>query len=117
MSITQLTLNLGQSSVSLHFTPEAARELQQALGELMQRLKAVAAKAGAGGGKPAPQKPVEYRHRGEVYLEVFCNPNIWASPFAAKVLVAVRDDRIQLSAEAELTRIVEDVNLYLEQVG
>ena len=108
-----LTLNLVEGSVSFSFSPEAAREFKAALNELMQSLKAVAAKT-SGGGKPSPQRPMEYRYTGEVFLEIFCNPNIWASPFAAKVLVTLRDDRIRLSTEAELTRVVEDVNHYLE---
>jgi hypothetical protein len=83
----------------------------------MNSLKAVAAKTSAGGTKVSPQRPIEYRHTGEVFLEIFCNPNIWATPFAAKVLLTVRDDKIRLSTEAELTRVIEDVNLYLEQVG
>jgi hypothetical protein len=60
---------------------------------------------------------LEYRHTGDVFLEVFCNPNIWSSPFAAKLLITLRDDRIRLTTEAELTRISEDLAQYLEQYG
>jgi hypothetical protein len=116
MTSSQLTLNLVEGSVSFKFTADAARELQQAIAQLMQSLK-VATQSSGGGGKPSPQKPMEYRHTGDVFLEIFCNPNIWPSPFAAKVLVTLRDDRIRLTTEAELTRIVEDVSQYLEQVG
>ncbi|MEB3830734.1 hypothetical protein [Phormidium sp. CCY1219] len=119
MSDSQLTLNLGEGSVSFRFTPEAARELKEALDDLMQRLKAIAAFAapGAGGGRPQPQQPMEYRHTGEVFLEIFCNPNIYPTPFSAKVLITLRDDRIRISTEAELTRIREDIHEYLERVG
>lgn len=113
MSATPLTLNLIQGSVSLRFTPEAANDLKATLGELMDKLKQVAARTTPG--KPTPQKPIEYQYMGDVFLEVFCNPNIWPSPFAAKVLITVRDDRIKVNSEAELTRILEDVNQYLEQ--
>ncbi len=82
----------------------------------MQKLKTVAAKTAPGGGKPTPQKSMEYQYTGDVFLEVFCNPNIWPSPFAAKVLITVRDERIKLTTEAELTRIIDDVNQYLDQV-
>jgi hypothetical protein len=114
----QLTLNLIEGSVSFSFTPQAAQELKTALNELMQRLKVTAAKTSSGGsgGKPSPQKPVEYQYTGNVFLEVFCNPNIWPTPFAAKVLITLRDERIRLTTEAELTRLIEDVNQYLEQV-
>lgn len=116
MFASQLTLNLVEGSVSFNFTPEAARELQQAIAQLMQSLKAATQAAGEGG-RPTPQKPTEYRYTGEVFLEVFCNPNIWPSPFAAKVLVTLRDERIRLTTEAELTRLIEDLNQYLERVA
>lgn len=114
--MAQLTLNLLQGSVSFSFNPESARNLKEHISQLMQSLKAIAANA-ASKSKPTPQKPMEYRYTGEVFLEVFCNPNIYPSPFAAKVLLTLRDERIRLTTEAELTRLLEDVELYLEQVG
>lgn len=117
MSSIPLTLNLVEGSVSFSFSPQAAQELKAALEELVSRLKTVAAKTTPGGGKVTPQSPVEYRYTGEVFLEIFCNPNIWPTPFAAKVLLTIRDLNIRLTTEAELTRVIEDVNQYLEQVG
>lgn len=110
--MTQLTLNLDTGSVMFRFTPEAAQELKTNLNELMQRLKTTAAKPGS---KTSPQPSMEYRYTGDIFLELFCNPNIWASPFAARVLVTLRDDRIRLNTEAELSRLIEDINQYLEQ--
>lgn len=112
MTLPPLTLNLMQGSVTLSFTAEAARNLKAAIADLMQSLKAVA----AGESKTKPQAPLEYQYTGEVFLEVFCNPNIWPSPFAAKVLITLRDDRIRLTTEAELTRLIEDLDSYLAQV-
>lgn len=111
-----LTLNLIEGSVSFSFTPEAARDLKTAIDQLMESLKLTATKA-APGSRVTPQKPTEYRYTGDVFLEIFCNPNIWATPFAAKVLITLRDDRIRITTEAELSRVTEDVNQYLEQVG
>ena len=116
MAATQLILNLIEGSVSFSFTNQAAQELKAALTGLLESLKVVAA-ATTPGGRVNPQKSVEYRYTGDVFLEVFCNPNIWPTPFAAKVLLTVRDDRIRLTTEAELTRLIEDVNQYLEQVA
>lgn len=116
MSPNQLMLNLVEGSVSFSFSPQAARDLQQAIAQLMQSLKAATAKA-TPGGKAKPQQPLEYRHTGDVFLEIFCNPNIWPSPFAAKVLITVRNASIRLTTEAELTRVIEDLNQYLDQVG
>lgn len=111
---SRLTLNLIEGSVAFTFTPAAAQDLKGEIDQLMLLLKANAAKT-APSGRPAPQKPMEYQHTGEVFLEIFCNPNIWASPFAAKVLITLRDDRIRLTTEAALSRLVEDLNQYLEQ--
>lgn len=115
MSSPQLRLNLSEGSVTFSFSPAAAQELKTAIATLMESLKVTAAQTI---GKPnKPQRPMEYRYTGDVFLEVFCNPNIWSSPFAAKVLITLRDERIRLNTEAELTRLIEDVNQFLEQHG
>lgn len=114
MTTPRLTLNLGEGSVSFQFAPTAARDLQATLTTLVNCLKANANKPGTPV-KTAPQPPMEYQYTGDVFLEIFCNPNIWASPFAAKVLITLRDDRIHLSTEAELSRLIEDLNQYLDQ--
>lgn len=114
MSASRFTINLVEGSVAISFTPQAAKDLQLALTHLMESLKAIAAKT-APAGRATPQKPMEYQYTGDVFLEIFCNPNIWPTPFAAKVLITLRDDRIRLTTEAELSRLVEDVNQYLEQ--
>ena len=112
--MAQLTLNLVQGSVRFNFSPEAALQLQQAISSLMQSLKAVANATPGSGNRPVRQESMEYRHAGEVFLEIFCNPNIYPSPFAAKILVTLRDDRIRLTSEAELTQLIEDLNAFLE---
>jgi hypothetical protein len=111
--MTSITLNLVQGSVSFSFTPEAAKKLKQEINTLMASLKTIAAQAARGGGKPSPQKSMEYRYTGDVFCEVFCNPNIYPSPFAAKVLITVRDERIRITTEAELPRLIEDLDQYL----
>lgn len=116
MSLPRLTINLVQGSVTCQFSPEAAQALKAELSALMASLKATSVPLSPGT-KAAPQKSMEYQHTGDVFLEIFCNPNIWPSPFAAKVLITLRDDRIRLTTEAELSRLVEDLNQYLEQVS
>ena len=114
--MANLTLNLVQGSVSLGFTPDAAKDLKQEIATLMTSLKANAAStATKGGARPTKQPSMEYRYTGDVFLEVFCNPNIYPSPFAAKVLLTVRDGRIRITTEAELPQLIEDLNSYLEQ--
>jgi hypothetical protein len=113
----QLMFNLANGSASCSFTPAAARDLRAKLDEIVQTLKTKIADAASGGAsRPQQYKPIEYQYTGDVFLEVFCNPNIWANPFVAKVLITLRDDRIRLSNEIELTRIIEDVDRFLEQV-
>ncbi|MBD2020438.1 hypothetical protein H6F43_09585 [Leptolyngbya sp. FACHB-36] len=117
MSSSQLTLNLVEGSVSFSFPAQAARELQAAIAVLMNSLKTTATTKSTPGSRATPQQPMEYRYTGDVFLEIFCNPNIWSSPFAAKVLITLRDDRIRLTTEAELSRVVEDLNQYLDQIA
>jgi hypothetical protein len=111
--MSSLTLNLIQGSVSFLFSAEAAQNLKAEIDILLQRLKTIANQASSPS-KPKPQPSMEYQHTGEVFLEIFCNPNIYPSPFAAKVLITVRDDRLRLTAEAELTRLIEDLEQYLQ---
>ncbi|PZD72875.1 hypothetical protein C1752_03341 [Acaryochloris thomasi RCC1774] len=117
MSDAQLRLTLTEGSVTFSFDPKAAQDLKAAIAELMKALKASAAATPASGGKITPQKPMEYQYTGEIFLECFCNPNIYPSPFAAKVLATIRDDKIRLTSEVELTRLIEDLNVYLDQHG
>ncbi|MEM1310944.1 MAG: hypothetical protein AAF892_13590 [Cyanobacteria bacterium P01_D01_bin.71] len=112
-TVTQVTLNLLQGSVRFNFSPGAAQELKAALTGLVGQLKAIATQP-PGASQKTPVPAMEYQHTGDVFLEVFCNPNIWPSPFAAKLLVTVRDDRMRLTTEAELPRIIEDLNQYLD---
>lgn len=114
--MVQLTLHLVNGSVGFNFSPEAGRELKAALNQLVDRLKVSASKP-APGTKATPQPPLEYRQTDEVFLELFCNPNIYPTLFAAKVLVTLKTDRVRLSVEAELSQVIEDVNQFLEQVS
>ncbi|MEM7595574.1 MAG: hypothetical protein AAF383_29415, partial [Cyanobacteria bacterium P01_A01_bin.83] len=107
------TLNLIQGAVSFNFSHEAAQQLKAEISTLMQSLKAIATNTPGAGNRPVKQDLMEYRHTGDVFLEIFCNPNIYPSPFAAKILITLRDERIRLTSEAELTRLIEDLNTFL----
>jgi len=114
--MSQLRLNLAEGSVAFDCTESDARALQAALHELMDRLRALAAKpAGAAGAKPTPLPSLDYKQPGDLRVEVFCNPNIWPTPYAAKVLLTLKSDNMRLSTEAELSRMLEDLAQYLEQ--
>lgn len=107
-------LNLVEGSVSFRFTVAAAQDLKKEIDQLLLRLRTIASEKSAGN-RPDPQPVMEYQHTGDIFLEVFCNPNIWAGPFAAKVLLTLRDDRIRITTEAELTRLIDDLNQYLDE--
>ena len=111
--MAQLTLNLIQGAVSFNFSPEAAQQLKTEISTLMQSLKAVATNTPGAGNRPVKQESMEYRYTGDVFLEIFCNPNIYPSPFAAKILITLRDEKIRLTSEAELTRLIDDLNTFL----
>jgi hypothetical protein len=117
----KFTINLIEGSVAITFSPEAAHELQTQLNQLLETLKLVSVKPTPDKEgtkvKPTPQPTMEYRHIGDVFLEIFCNPNIWPTPFAAKVLITLRDERIRLTTEASLNRLLEDVGQYLDAVA
>ncbi|ANV82986.1 hypothetical protein AWQ21_00390 [Picosynechococcus sp. PCC 7003] len=109
-----LTLNLLQGSVTFRFTSTAAQTLKAEIAQLMDSMKAIAGNTNLKG-RPQPQESMNYQYTGDIFLEIFCNPNIYPSPFAAKVLITLRDDRIRLTSEAELPRLIEDLENYLAQ--
>jgi hypothetical protein len=110
--MNQFTINLIQGAVSFRFELQAAENLRQEINNLMQSLKEITLQNNTGG-KPSPKKTMEYQYTGDIFLEIFCNPNIYPNPFAAKLLITLRDDRIRLTSEAELTRLIEDLEQYL----
>jgi hypothetical protein len=112
--VSSLTFNLNDGSVRFQLPLDAVRDLKQALSQLMSSLQQATVRP-EGGSKPAPLRPMEYQYRGDVFLEIFCNPNIWPNPFAARVLVTLKDEQIRLSIEADLSQMIEDVNQALEQ--
>ncbi len=113
-----LQLDLPAGSLSLSLPPETVRDIQTALAQITEALKAVALQTSSSerGSRPRPQRPIEYQHTGQVFLEIFCNPNIWPTPFAAKILLSVRDDRLRISSEIELVRLNECIDRYFEQI-
>ncbi|MGQ9866425.1 MAG: hypothetical protein ACUVSQ_09140 [Pseudanabaenaceae cyanobacterium] len=104
----QLTLHCDGGAITLHLGWGTARELQTRLHDLVTQLQ------------PGPRRALptfEYRYTGDIFLELFCNPNLWSSPFAAKVLLSVRDDRLRLSQELLLTQLLADLEVYLQSMA
>lgn len=101
------TLHLDNGSVGFTLPESVARDLQAELQALVKNLREAA-------NTKQPQPATEFRHAGDIFLEAFCNPNIWPTPFAAKLLLTIRDDRLRLSVEAELTQVLDDISQYLD---
>lgn len=62
---------------------------------------------------------MEFRHsgkpeEGDVFFELFCNPNAWSNAFQAKVLITVKDDKIKFTSEGPLSAIKADVDQFLQ---
>lgn len=105
----QFALNFATGSASFSLSPEAAQQWQKALQILLERLKIRS--------RQQPQEPVEFHYPTEDFsLEMFCNPNIWAGPHAAKVLVTLKTKVLRLSTEVEFSRLQEDLSQYLESL-
>jgi hypothetical protein len=107
---TFLTFQTAEGSVSVAMDLVQAQTLQQALDALVQHLKEVAATSGQ---KKIPHPVTEHSHRGEVYFELFCNPNIWPSPYAAKALVTIKSPTLKVSTEVELSRFRDDLQEFM----
>ncbi|NJN23259.1 MAG: hypothetical protein HC810_01125 [Acaryochloridaceae cyanobacterium RL_2_7] len=116
MAMAPLTINLIQGSVSCDFTEDAAQELKSDISQLMKTFQVIQGHS-TERTRPSAQPNLEYRYTGRSFIECFCNPNIWPTPFAAKVLVTVRDENIRLTTEAELPQLVEDLNSFLDAQG
>lgn len=107
-----LTLNFPGGSANIVLPAAAVRQLDSELQTLIERLRTVTAT----GGKKLPQPPTEYRFTEALFFEVFCNPNLWPSLFAARVLISLKTDQVRLSFEVELSQLRADVQQYLQAV-
>ena len=104
----RITFNLDAGTVSFDCPSETIHQLNATLDTLGQRLKAVATNP------KSPQPPVEFRYTDGMLLELFCNPNIWPSPFAAKLNMTLKTEQVRLSTELLLSQMREDISQYLE---
>jgi hypothetical protein len=111
--MAQLTFNLPTGSARVELSTIEGIAIQKALAGLLDSLKTIA-KQTVPTGKPFPQSVFEYRQTDRIFLEIFCNPNLYPSPFAAKVLLTIRDAQLRLTIETELTQMIEDVNQFVE---
>lgn len=107
--MTKFTLIWPQGTISFNYSLSAAHQLKEKIGLLIESLKQIS----QGKIPSKPFSPMEYQYTGQVFLEVFCNPNIYPSPFAAKVLITVRDEKIRITTETELNYLIESLENYI----
>jgi len=101
MAHSPFVVHWDQGSLSLPLTATEAEALDQDLVTLIQAWQG------------SPPHPVwERQIRGDLFLEVFCNPNIWVAPHAARLLLTVKAHRIIVSVEVMLTQFQEDLSLF-----
>ena len=102
-----LTLNLETGSLRFACSLRLAQDLQSALHRLIDTFR-------QGGENPRSPKPaMEFRADDDLFLEVFCNPNIWPNAFAAKVYLTLRTEDVRLSVELPLSQLRQDLETFL----
>lgn len=103
----KLIINLTDGSLSISLSQSTTEEILHFLQSFTEKIqKQTTERKGT----------MEYRHIGDIFLELFGNPNIYVNSFTAKVLITVRDDKMRLTTEVGLTRLLEDIQQYLEQI-
>ncbi|CAI5970789.1 unnamed protein product [Closterium sp. NIES-64] len=95
-----IAFQIGETSLSIPFSVERAKALDAAISTLLQTFREKEKAT-----RPQRWTTMEYRHagdvsNGDVFIEVFCNPNAYANAFQAKALITVKDDRMKFTSEA-----------------
>lgn len=106
--MSAFTFNFPGGAISVPLPLSAVTRLESELQVLIDRFRTASAQTG----KKIPQPNMEYCYREGIYLELFCNPNLWPSPFAARVLMTFKADEFRVSAELELSQLREDIQQY-----
>jgi len=112
----QLSLHVGETTISFPFKPQQAQAISSSIKSLLETF---AAKQKAE--RPKRWDMMEYRYKGDPdgvgveYLEVFCNPNAYSTPFDAKLLVTLATQQgIKVTTEARLSAIKSDIDQFIE---
>ncbi|GJP34025.1 hypothetical protein CLOM_g18506 [Closterium sp. NIES-68] len=108
-----ISFQIGETSLSIPFSVEKARALDASISNLLQTFREKEKAT-----RPQRWTTMEYRHsgdvsNGDVFIEVFCNPNAYANAFQAKALITVKDDRIRFTSEGALSALKANIDEYL----
>ncbi|KAL2613522.1 hypothetical protein R1flu_025214 [Riccia fluitans] len=107
-----ITIQVGETSLTLPFSGKAAKGLSKAIDKLL-----ITFKERESATRPQRWESMEFCQDGVdgVRFEFFCNPNAYANAFQAKVLISVNDDKIQVTTEGQLSALKSDVEQYVER--
>ena len=110
-----ITFNIGETSLSIPLSTDAATKLNEAIGKLLTTFKEKEKAT-----RPQRWESLDFVSKGdvangEVVFEAFCNPNAYSNAFQAKVLITARDDRMKFMSEGPLSAIKADLDEYLGQ--
>ncbi|GAQ80527.1 hypothetical protein KFL_000560170 [Klebsormidium nitens] len=111
---TKTSFHIGETTITIPLTAEIAQELDDGLSSVLQTFKDKEQAT-----RPKRWESLDWKHKGDlaaggVHLEVFCNPNAYANAFQAKVLITAKDDRMQVTAEGQLSALKADISTFLE---
>mmetsp|Transcript_120217 Transcript_120217/g.256558 ORF Transcript_120217/g.256558 Transcript_120217/m.256558 type:complete len:615 (+) Transcript_120217:77-1921(+) len=106
-----LTLHLEGTSVSLPFAPEGAAKMREALVGFVGLFK----KKMSTDGKAQRLENFDYDWAQDgLLLEVFCNPNAFATIFDVKMFLTVRcGEQIKVNAEVPLSALQSDLEAFM----
>jgi hypothetical protein len=111
---TKTAFHIGETTITVPLTADVARELNDGLSSVLQTFKEKEQAT-----RPKRWPSLDWKHKGDlaaggVDLEVFCNPNAYGNAFQAKVLITVKDDRMQVTSEGQLSALKADITNFLE---
>lgn len=105
-----ITFHVENTTITVPLSQAAAVGLSKAIEDVLNTFRE----------KEKAQKPrrwesMEFRHTEDgVFVEFFCNPNAYANPFQAKVLLTLSDEKMKITSEGQLIAIKTYVDQYVK---
>eukprot|EP00877_Chromochloris_zofingiensis_P005412 jgi/Chrzof1/14872/Cz09g19030.t1 len=116
---TQLSLHVGETTITVPFAAEQAQQLTAGFNKLLQTFSDKQKAE-----RPKRWEMMEVKFKGDStkgeleYMELFCNPNAYPTAFDAKLLITIRGSGgIQVTTEGRLSAIKSDLDAFLSQAS
>ncbi|KAH9533087.1 hypothetical protein CY35_18G032000 [Sphagnum magellanicum] len=105
-----ITFHIGETSLTVPFSENAAKGLSSAIAGLLTTFKEKEKAS-----RPRRWESMEYRAMEEgVSFEIVCNPNAHATAFQARYLITINHEKIRVASEGQLSALKSDVDNYVE---